>query len=151
VKYVVILLLLVLVVGCLALFAYTQFVNQIVLPLPTLTATEGDNLHSIMKMFQAEEELTFEVVRGKTSISGDESKNLFDITYTPEELDRLFQILVNLAFNLNDQQADGNLLTQVESNYPTVRNNLYLIGRFVDNLPFGFKVNIKLQSNNSNT
>ena len=150
-KYVVILLLLVLVVGCLALFAYTQLVNQIVLPLPTLTATEGDNLHSIMKMFQAEEELTFEVVRGKTSISGDESKNLFDITYTPEELDRLFQILVNLAFNLNDQQADGNLLTQVESNYPTVRNNLYLIGRFVDNLPFGFKVNIKLQSNNSNT
>jgi hypothetical protein len=151
VKYVVIVLLLVLVVGCLGLFAYTQFINQIVLPLPTLTASEGDNLHSIMQMFQAEEELTFEVVRGKTSISGDESENLFDITYTPEELDRLFQILVNLAFNLNAQQADGAFLTQVETNYPTVRNNLYLIGRFVDNLPFGLKINIKLQSNNSNT
>jgi len=151
VRYITIVLLLVLVVGCLAAFAYTQFVQQIVLPIPTLTATEGDNLHSIMKMFQAEEELTFEVKRGNTSISSDESEKLFDITYTQEELDRLFQILVNLAFNLNTQQADGNLLTQVEANYPTLRNNLYLIGRFVDNFPFGFKVNIKLQSNNSNT
>lgn len=150
-KYFVIVLMLVLVVACLAAFAYTQFVDQVVLPIPSLTATEGDNLHSIMKMFQAEEELTFEITRGKTSISSDESENLFDITYTQEELDRLFQILVNLAFNMNAQQADGNLLTQVEANYPTVRNNLYLIGRFVDNLPFGFKVNIKLQSNNSNT
>ena len=151
-KYIVLFVVLfVLVVACLSTFAYTQFVNQIVLPIPTLTATEGDTLHTIMQMFNAEQELTLEVKRGMTSFSKDGAEKLFDVTYTPEELDRLFQILVNLGFNLNSQQADGNFLSMIETNFPAVRNNLYLIGRFVDNFPFGFKVNINYQSNNTST
>jgi tetrahydromethanopterin S-methyltransferase subunit B len=102
-----------------------------------------------MKMFQAEEQLTIEVKRGVTSISTDENRKLFDIVYTQEELDRLFKVIVNLVFNLNTQTGEQNILTQVEADYPAVRENLYLVGRFIDNFPFGFKVNIEFQSNSS--
>ena len=143
-------ILFVLVVASLSILVYTEFVEQIVLPVPTLRASEGDSLHSLMKMFQAEEQLTIEVKRGVTSISTDENKKLFDVIYTQEELDRLFKVIVNLVFNLNAQEGEQNLLTQVETVYPTVRENLYLVGRFIDNFPFGFKVNIEFQSDNTN-
>ncbi len=143
-------ILFVLVVASLSILVYTEFVEQIVLPVPTLRASEGDSLHSLMKMFQAEEQLTIEVKRGVTSISTDENRKLFDVIYTQEELDRLFKVIVNLVFNLNAQEGEQNLLTQVETVYPTVRENLYLVGRFIDNFPFGFKVNIEFQSDNTN-
>ena len=143
-------ILFVLVVASLSILVYTEFVEQIVLPVPTLRASEGDSLHSLMKMFQAEEQLTIEVKRGVTSISTDENRKLFDVIYTQEELDRLFKVIVNMVFNLNTQAGDQNLLTQVETDYPAVRENLYLVGRFIDNFPFGFKVNIEFQSNNTN-
>jgi hypothetical protein len=143
-------ILVVLVVASLSILAYTEFVEQFVLPVPTLRASEGDSLHTLMKMFQAEEQLTIEVKRGVTSISTDENKKLFDVIYTQEELDRLFKIIVNLVFNLNTQTGEQNILTQVEADYPAVRENLYLVGRFIDNFPFGFKVNIEFQSNNTN-
>ena len=143
-------ILFVLVVASLSILVYTGFVEQIVLPVPTLRASEGDSLHSLMKMFQAEEQLTIEVKRGVTSISTDENRKLFDVIYTQEELDRLFKVIVNLVFNLNAQEGEQNLLTQVETVYPTVRENLYLVGRFIDNFPFGFKVNIEFQSDNTN-
>ena len=143
-------ILFVLVVVSLSILVYTEFVEQIVLPVPTLRASEGDSLHTLMKMFQAEEELTIEVKRGVTSISTDENRKLFDVIYTQEELDRLFKVIVNLVFNLNAQEGEQNLLTQVETVYPTVRENLYLVGRFIDNFPFGFKVNIEFQSDNTN-
>jgi hypothetical protein len=143
-------ILFVLVVASLSILAYTEFVDQFVLPVPTLRASEGDSLHTLMKMFQAEEQLTIEVKRGVTSISTDENKKLFDVIYTQEELDRLFKVIVNLVFNLNAQSGEQNLLTQVETDYPAVRENLYLVGRFIDNFPFGFKVNIEFQSNNTN-
>ncbi len=143
-------ILFVLVVASLSILAYTEFVEQFVLPAPTLRASEGDSLHTLMKMFQAEEQLTIEVKRGMTSISTDENRKLFDVIYTQEELDRLFKVIVNLVFNLNAQTGEQNILTQVETNYPAVRENLYLIGRFIDNFPFGFKVNIEFQSNNTN-
>jgi len=143
-------ILFVLVVASLSILAYTEFVEQFVLPVPTLRASEGDSLHTLMKMFQAEEQLTIEVKRGMTSISTDENRKLFDVIYTQEELDRLFKVIVNLVFNLNAQTGEQNFLTQVETNYPAVRENLYLIGRFIDNFPFGFKVNIEFQSNNTN-
>ena len=143
-------ILFVLVVASLSILAYTEFVEQFVLPVPTLRASEGDSLHTLMKMFQAEEQLTIEVKRGVTSISTDENRKLFDVIYTQEELDRLFKVIVNLVFNLNAQEGEQNLLTQVETDYPAVRENLYLIGRFIDNFPFGFKVNIEFQSNNTN-
>lgn len=143
-------ILFVLVVASLSILAYTEFVEQFVLPVPTLRASEGDSLHTLMKMFQAEEQLTIEVKRGVTSISTDENKKLFDVIYTQEELDRLFKVIVNLVFNLNAQTGEQNLLTQVETDYPAVRENLYLVGRFIDNFPFGFKVNIEFQSNNTN-
>jgi len=150
-KHLVILFILfVLVVASLSILVYTEFVEQIVLPVPTLRASEGDSLHTLMKMFQAEEQLTIEVKRGVTSISTDENKKLFDVIYTQEELDRLFKVIVNLVFNLNAQSGEQNLLTQVETDYPAVRENLYLVGRFIDNFPFGFKVNIEFQSNNTN-
>ena len=143
-------ILFVLVVASLSILAYTEFVEQFVLPVPTLRASEGDSLHKLMKMFQAEEQLTIEVKRGVTSISTDENKKLFDVIYTQEELDRLFKVIVNLVFNLNAQTGEQNILTQVEVDYPAVRENLYLVGRFIDNFPFGFKVNIEFQSNNTN-
>lgn len=143
-------ILFVLAVASLSILAYTEFVEQFVLPVPTLRASEGDSLHTLMKMFQAEEQLTIEVKRGVTSISTDENKKLFDVIYTQEELDRLFKVIVNLVFNLNAQAGERNLLTQVETDYPAVRENLYLVGRFIDNFPFGFKVNIEFQSNNTN-
>ena len=143
-------ILFVLVVASLSILAYTEFVEQFVLPVPTLRASEGDSLHTLMKMFQAEEQLTIEVKRGMTSISTDENIKLFDVIYTQEELDRLFKVIVNLVFNLNAQSGEQNLLTQVETDYPAVRENLYLVGRFIDNFPFGFKVNIEFQSNNTN-
>lgn len=143
-------ILFVLVVASLSILVYTEFVEQIVLPVPTLRASEGDSLHTLMKMFQAEEQLTIEVKRGVTSISTDENRKLFDVIYTQEELDRLFKVIVNLVFNLNTQTGEQNLLTQVETDYPAVRENLYLVGRFIDNFPFGFKVNIEFQSNNTN-
>jgi len=147
---VVFLILFVLVVASLSILAYTEFVEQFVLPVPTLRASEGDSLHTLMKMFQAEEQLTIEVKRGVTSISTDENRKLFDVIYTQEELDRLFKVIVNLVFNFNAQTGEQNILTQVEADYPAVRENLYLIGRFIDNFPFGFKVNIEFQSNNIN-
>ncbi len=143
-------ILFVLAVASLSILAYTEFVEQFVLPVPTLRASEGDSLHTLMKMFQAEEQLTIEVKRGVTSISTDENRKLFDVIYTQEELDRLFKVIVNLVFNLNAQNGEQNILTQVEADYPAVRENLYLIGRFIDNFPFGFKVNIEFQSNNTN-
>ena len=143
-------ILFVLVVASLSVLVYTEFVEQLVLPVPTLRASEGDSLHTLMKMFQAEEQLTIEVKRGVTSISTDENRKLFDVIYTQEELDRLFLVIVNLVFNLNAQEGEQNILTQVETGYPAVRENLYLIGRFIDNFPFGFKVNIEFQSNNTN-
>lgn len=143
-------ILFVLAVASLSILAYTEFVEQFVLPVPTLRASEGDSLHTLMKMFQAEEQLTIEVKRGVTSISTDENRKLFDVIYTQEELDRLFKVIVNLVFNLNAQAGERNLLTQVETDYPAVRENLYLVGRFIDNFPFGFKVNIEFQSNNTN-
>jgi hypothetical protein len=143
-------ILFVLVVASLSILAYTEFVEQFILPVPTLRASEGDSLHALMKMFQAEEQLTIEVKRGVTSISTDENRKLFDVVYTEEELDRLFKVIVNLVFNLNAQSGEQNLLTQVETDYPAVRENLYLVGRFIDNFPFGFKVNIEFQSNNTN-
>ena len=143
-------ILFVLVVASLSILVYTEFVEQIVLPVPTLRVSEGDSLHTLMKMFQAEEQLTIEVKRGVTSISTDENRKLFDVIYTQEELDRLFKVIVNLVFNLNAQEGEQNLLTQVETDYPAVRENLYLVGRFIDNFPFGFKVNIEFQSNNTN-
>ena len=150
-KHIVILFILfVLVVASLSILVYTEFVEQIVLPIPTLRASEGDSLHTLMKMFQAEEQLTIEVKSGVTSISTDENRKLFDVIYTQEELDRLFKVIVNLLFNLNTQEGEQNLLTQVETDYPAVRENLYLVGRFIDNFPFGFKVNIEFQSNNTN-
>jgi len=143
-------ILFVLVVVSLSILVYTEFVEQIVLPVPTLRASEGDSLHTLMKMFQAEEELTIEVKRGVTSISTDENKKMFDVIYTQEELDRLLKVIVNLVFNLNAQESEQNLLTQVETDYPALKENLYLVGRFIDNFPFGFKVNIEFQSNNTN-
>jgi len=143
-------ILFILAVASLSILAYTEFVEQFVLPVPTLRASEGDSLHTLMKMFRAEEQLTIEVKRGVTSISTDENRKLFDVIYTQEELDRLFKVIVNLVFNLNAQTGEQNILTQVETNYPAVRENLYLIGRFIDNFPFGFKVNIEFQSNNTN-
>jgi len=143
-------ILFVLVVASLSILVYTEFVEQIVLPVPTLRVSEGDSLHTLMKMFQAKEQLTIEVKRGVTSISTDENRKLFDVIYTQEELDRLFKVIVNLVFNLNTQEGEQNLLTQVETDYPAVRENLYLVGRFIDNFPFGFKVNIEFQSNNTN-
>jgi tetrahydromethanopterin S-methyltransferase subunit B len=143
-------ILFVLAVASLSILAYTEFVEQFVLPVPTLRASEGDSLHTLMKMFQAEEQLTIEVKRGVTSISTDENRKLFDVIYTQEEVDRLFKVIVNLVFNLNAQTGEQNILTQVEADYPAVRENLYLIGRFIDNFPFGFKVNIEFQSNNTN-
>lgn len=143
-------ILFVLVVASLSILVYTEFVEQIVLPVPTLRASEGDSLHTLMKMFQAEEELTIEVKRGVTSISTDENKKMFDVIYTQEELDRLLKVIVNLVFNLNAQESEQNLLTQVETDYPALKENLYLVGRFIDNFPFGFKVNIEFQSNNTN-
>jgi len=143
-------ILFVLVVASLSILAYTEFVEQFVLPVPTLRASEGDSLHTLMEMFQAEEQLTIEVKRGVTSISTDDNRKLFDIVYTQEELDRLFKVIVNLVFNLNAQTGEQNILTQVEADYPAVRENLYLVGRFIDNFPFGFKVNIEFQSNNTN-
>ena len=143
-------ILFVLVVASLSILAYTEFVEQFVLPVPTLRASEGDSLHTLMKMFQAEEQLTIEVKRGVTSISTDDNRKLFDIVYTQEELDRLFRVMVNLMFSLNAQTGEQNILTQVEADYPAVRENLYLVGRFIDNFPFGFKVNIEFQSNNTN-
>jgi len=142
-------ILFVLVVASLSILAYTEFVEQFVLPVPTLRASEGDSLHTLMKMFQAEEQLTIEVKRGVTSISTDENRKLFDVIYTQEELDRLFKVIVNLVFNLNIQTGEQNILAQVEADYPAVRENLYLVGRFIDNFPFGFKVNIEFQSNSS--
>ena len=142
-------ILFVLAVASLSILAYTEFVEQFVLPVPTLRASEGDSLHTLMKMFQAEEQLTIEVKRGVTSISTDENRKLFDVIYTQEELDRLFKVIVNLVFNLNTQTGEQNILTQVEADYPAVRENLYLVGRFIDNFPFGFKVNIEFQSNSS--
>ena len=143
-------ILFVLVVASLSILAYTEFVEQFVLPVPTLRALEGDSLHTLMNMFQAEEQLTIEVKRGVTSISTDNNRKLFDIVYTQEELDRLFRVMVNLMFSLNAQTGEQNILTQVEADYPAVRENLYLVGRFIDNFPFGFKVNIEFQSNNTN-
>ena len=143
-------ILFVLAVASLSILAYTEFVEQFVLPVPTLRASEGDSLHMLMKMFQAEEQLTIEIKRGVTSISTDENRKLFDVIYTQEELDRLFTVIVNLVFNLNTQEGEQNLLTRVETDYPAVRENLYLVGRFIDNFPFGFKVNIEFQSNNTN-
>ncbi len=142
-------ILFVLAVASLSILAYTEFVEQFVLPVPTLRASEGDSLHTLMKMFQAEEQLTIEVKRGVTSISTDENRKLFDVIYTQEELDQLFKVIVNLVFNLNTQTGEQNILTQVEADYPAVRENLYLVGRFIDNFPFGFKVNIEFQSNSS--
>ena len=139
-------ILFVLVVASLSILAYTVFVEQFVLPVPTLRASEGDSLHTLMKMFQAEEQLTIEVKRGVTSISTDDNRKLFDVVYTQEELDRLFKVVVNLVFNLNAKTGEQNILTQVEADYPAVRENLYLVGRFIDNFPFGFKVNIEFQS-----
>lgn len=150
-KHIIVLVLIfVLVVACLSTFAYTQFVEQIILPVPTLKAREGGSLYTLLQTFKAEEEVTIEVKRGMTSISRDEDENLFDLVYTPDELDRLMKLAVNLVINLNTQRSEENLLTQVDEQFPAVRENLYLVGRFIDNFPFGFRVNIKFQSSDSN-
>ena len=134
--------LLLLLVAASSICVYSIFFNQLVLPLPTIRATDSNNLGAVLDGFDAEEELIVVIKRGETTILRDDNQELFTIKYTPEELDTLFKVGTNLAFNLNAGQNEPRWLTRIDAQIPLIRENIYLVGRFIDNLPFGLKFKI---------
>jgi hypothetical protein len=138
----VLVVLLILLVAASSICVYSIFFNQLVIPFPTIRASDSNNLGSVLDGFNAEEELVVVVKRGETTILRDDNQELFTIKYTPDELDALFKVGTNLAFNLNAEQSGQSWLTRLDAQFPLIRENIYLVGRFIDNLPFGLKFKI---------
>jgi len=121
--------------GAYAFYYLSQ--NQPVFSLPSLKVKEGSEMHAFMNKVGANE-ITYVFEKGKITFSIN-GVRCCKMIYTAEEMGNLIETVGNIAFGLNGDYYQSDLLANIERD-PFIRDNLNLVGKFIYNFPIGFRL-----------